>query len=59
MNYKKTQKANSMKSGIKSMIKRNTLPKAETLEKNETEILKLKNSTNEMKNAFESIGNGA
>lgn len=41
------------------MNKRSTLPEIETIEKNQTEILKLRNSINDIRNALESIGNGA
>ena len=52
MNYKKTQKASSMISGIKLLNRINTLPKKLKLKKNQMEILKLKKSINEVKNPF-------
>lgn len=54
MNYKKTQKDNLIKSGkqyrnkIRSLTKRN-------YKNNQTEILDLKNTVKELKNAIESI----
>lgn len=46
-----------MRSGIRSMNRRNTLPNRLKLKKKEpTEILGLKNSINEMKNMLESTG---
>lgn len=41
------------------MNKRSTLPEIETIKKNQTEILKLRNSINDIRNSLESIGNGA
>ena len=55
MSCKTTQKGSSVSSGIKLVIRSNTLLK--TLKKNQAEILELKNSINEIKNALESPGN--
>ena len=53
-----------MSSGIKSMNKRDfcsfhSVNKIETIKKNQTKMLKLKNSINELKNELESLGNRA
>ena len=45
--------------GNKINEQKETLPKRLKLKKNQTEILELKNSINEMKNALESNGNRA
>lgn len=54
MNYKKSQKKNSMRSGKKEHNEIFT-KEIEILEKNQIEIPELKNSMNEMNNAIESI----
>lgn len=41
------------------MNKRSTLPRVVNLNKNQTEILELKNSINEIRNALENSGNKA
>lgn len=49
-------KSNSMNLGLKIMNIKSSLPKRLKL-KNKTEVLELKNSVNEMKNAIESTDN--
>lgn len=58
MSYKKTQKDNSMKSGIRYMNKMSSLPERLKLFKKCIEILEMKNQINEIKNAIESFRAG-
>ena len=56
MRYKKTQKSNSMSSEINEQ-KEYLTKEIETVKKNQTEILKMKNSMNERKSKLVSLGN--
>lgn len=49
MSYMKTQKDNTVKSGKQYMYNMRSLTEVETIKKNQTEILELKNTINEMR----------
>ena len=59
MSYKKSQKESLVNSGIKLMNRRSTYQRDGNTKKNQTKILELKSSINEIKNALESTGNRA
>lgn len=48
-----------MSSKLKLMSRRSTLPESKTIQKNQTKILELNNSINEMKNTLEIFWNRA
>nr|KAF6501007.1 hypothetical protein HJG59_008004 [Molossus molossus] len=58
-NIQENSERKFVSSEIKSINKRNTLPKRPKLKRNQTEILKLKHSIKMMRNALESTGNRA
>lgn len=59
MSHKKIQKDGSLNLGIKLLNRKSYLPKIKIIKKDQTKIIKLKNSRNKMKNAIESTDNRA
>ena len=59
MSRKKIQKDGSLNLGIKLLNRKSYLPKIKIIKKDQTKIIKLKNSRNKMKNAIESTDNRA
>ena len=57
MSRKKIQKDGSLNLGIKLLNRKSYLPKIKIIKKDQTKIIKLKNSRNKMKNAIEITDN--